>query len=108
MKLEIQPRDDHQVNVIAEFENELLASLRDQLMISARWIITFVFFERELYEREENIDSLWYDFVSQNQFLNIPEDRRGKPDWAAKIHFGTNPVYYQNYLLGEMMASQMG
>jgi peptidyl-dipeptidase A len=70
-------------------------------------MITFVFFERELYEREENIDSLWYDFVSQNQFLNIPEERRGKPDWAAKIHFGTNPVYYQNYLLGEMMASQM-
>jgi len=100
--LKIDPKE------VEKFENELLISLRDQLMISARWIITFVFFERELYEREENIDSLWYDFVSQNQFLNIPEERRGKPDWAAKIHFGTNPVYYQNYLLGEMMASQMG
>ena len=29
------------------------------------------------------------------------------PDWAGKIHFSTAPVYYQNYLLGEMMASQL-
>ncbi|MCX7976476.1 MAG: trigger factor, partial [Bellilinea sp.] len=28
MKLEIQPRDDHQVNVIAEFENELLEQFK--------------------------------------------------------------------------------
>ena len=81
--------------------------LKLQLMISARWIITFVFFERKLYETEKNINNLWYDFVSENQFLNIPEDRRNRFDWASKIHFGANPVYYQNYLLGELMASQM-
>lgn len=92
---------------IEKYGDEISRSLRDQLIISARWIITFVFFEKELYEREDNINKLWYDFVYQNQFLNIPEDRREKHDWAAKIHFGTNPVYYQNYLLGEMMASQM-
>ena len=81
--------------------------LKLQLMISARWIITFVFFEKKLYEMEDNINNLWYDFVAENQFLNAPKDRRNRFDWAAKIHFGTNPVYYQNYLLGEMMASQM-
>ncbi len=29
------------------------------------------------------------------------------PDWASKIHFSIAPVYYHNYLLGEMMASQL-
>ena len=29
------------------------------------------------------------------------------PDWASKIHFSVAPVYYHNYLLGEMMASQL-
>jgi len=92
---------------VDRYGDELNKSLRDQLIISARWMITFVFFEKMLYESEENINNLWYDFVSQNQLLNIPEERRNKYDWAAKIHFGTNPVYYQNYLLGEMMASQL-
>ncbi|HEX2090951.1 MAG TPA: hypothetical protein VHG28_01060, partial [Longimicrobiaceae bacterium] len=32
---------------------------------------------------------------------------RDEPDWAAKIHFSTAPVYYHNYLLGELMASQL-
>ena len=35
-------------------------------------------------------------------------DRRQGPDWAAKIHFAVAPVYYHNYLLGELIASQLG
>ena len=35
-----------------------------------------------------------------------PDDRRA-PDWAAKIHVALAPVYYQNYLLGELVASQI-
>ncbi len=33
---------------------------------------------------------------------------RDAPDWAAKIHFTVAPVYYHNYLLGELIASQLG
>ncbi len=29
------------------------------------------------------------------------------PDWAAKIHMTGAPVYYHNYLLGELIASQL-
>ncbi|MBK5227513.1 MAG: peptidase M3A and M3B thimet/oligopeptidase F, partial [Actinobacteria bacterium] len=29
------------------------------------------------------------------------------PDWAAKIHIAVAPVYYHNYLLGEILASQL-
>ena len=30
-----------------------------------------------------------------------------EPDYAAKIHIVTTPVYYHNYMLGEMFASQV-
>ncbi len=33
---------------------------------------------------------------------------RDAPDWAAKIHLAVAPVYYHNYLLGELIASQLG
>jgi peptidyl-dipeptidase A len=29
------------------------------------------------------------------------------PDWAAKIHIALYPCYYHNYLLGELLASQL-
>ena len=32
---------------------------------------------------------------------------RTAPDWAAKIHVALAPVYYQNYLYGELVASQL-
>jgi len=32
---------------------------------------------------------------------------RDLPDWASKNHLATSPVYYQNYVLGELMASQL-
>src|SRR5207247_2674181 len=31
----------------------------------------------------------------------------GSHDWAWKIHVATSPVYYQNYILGELLASQL-
>ena len=34
-------------------------------------------------------------------------DGRHAPDWAAKIHLAAAPVYYQNYLYGELFASQL-
>jgi peptidyl-dipeptidase A len=34
-------------------------------------------------------------------------DGRHAPDWAAKIHLTVAPVYYQNYLYGELVASQL-
>ena len=36
-----------------------------------------------------------------------PPPERAAPDWAAKIHTAVAPVYYQNYLLGELLASQI-
>ena len=55
---------------------------------------------------EQDLDSLWWELVERYQGLKKPEGRK-KPDWAAKIHIALYPVYYQNYMLGELLASQL-
>lgn len=92
---------------LREIEPRLKKLLKYQLAITARWVIAFVFFEKELYKDPEgDLNNLWYDIVHELQYVNTPKERREFPDWAAKIHFGSSPVYYHNYLLGEMTASQ--
>lgn len=78
-----------------------------KMLIAGRWIITFVFFEKELYENpDQDLNALWWKLVKEIQLVNPPEDR-DHPDWAAKIHFTLAPVYYQNYLLGELTSAQL-
>ena len=91
--------------------NELAPELEKyqqlQMLIAGRWIITFVFFEKELYENpDQDLNALWWKTVSEIQLVT-PPDETDNPDWAAKIHFTLAPVYYQNYLLGELMAAQL-
>ncbi|BAL81666.1 M2 family metallopeptidase [Caldisericum exile] len=91
---------------LSEISPRLMKLLRYQLAITTRWVITFVFFEKELYRNPEgDLNNLWYDIVHELQYIDLPE-RRMYPDWASKIHFGSSPVYYHNYLLGEILASQ--
>jgi peptidyl-dipeptidase A len=44
--------------------------------------------------------------VEKYQLVKKPEGRN-TPDWAAKIHFTVAPCYYHNYMLGELLASQL-
>ncbi len=39
------------------------------------------------------------------QQLKQPAGRAGALDWAAKPHFTIAPVYYHNYMLGELFAA---
>jgi oligoendopeptidase F len=92
---------------IADLSPELMKFQQAQMLISARWMMTFVFFEKELYENpDQDLNSLWWDIVQKVQLVTPPENRN-EPDWAAKIHFTLAPVYYQNYLLGELMSAQL-
>jgi peptidyl-dipeptidase A len=76
------------------------------LLVFSRWVLVMVNFERELYrESGEDLDNLWWHFVEKYQLLRRP-DFPLKGVWASKIHLASAPVYYHNYLLGEMMASQ--
>lgn len=80
---------------------------RDRLLVQTRWMLVMCHMERALYsDPEQDLDTLWWDLVERYQSLRRPEGRRA-PDWASKVHFSTAPVYYHNYMLGEMMASQL-
>jgi peptidyl-dipeptidase A len=80
---------------------------RDQLLVQTRWMLVMCHMERALYrDPGQDLDSLWWDLVERYQLVRRPEGRCS-PDWASKVHFSTAPVYYHNYMLGEMMASQL-
>ncbi|GKV56415.1 oligoendopeptidase F [Sporosarcina sp. NCCP-2222] len=96
--------DETEVNRLTPIIEE---SLRRQMLIAGRWIMTFSYFERELYENpDQDLNRLWWKLVKDIQFVNPPENV-DYPHWAAKIHFTLVPVYYQNYLLGELTTSQL-
>ncbi len=85
------------------------ATLRFELLLTARWVLVMTFFERELYADPERSDlnAFWWELVEELQQVTRPRGRDA-PDWAAKIHLAVAPVYYHNYLLGELIASQLG
>lgn len=86
---------------------EMKDTFRLRMLIFVRWAMVMICFEREFYRNpHQDLNSLWWDLVERFQFLTRPEGR-DEPDWAAKIHFATAPVYYHNYLLGEIVASQL-
>ncbi len=77
----------------------------EQLVFS-RWAQVMVRFERAMYANpDQDLGKLWWDLVEKYQGLTRPENRN-EPDWAAKIHIALYPVYYHNYLMGELLASQ--
>jgi peptidyl-dipeptidase A len=86
---------------------QLWQQWRGQLLITARWVPMMSHFERALYqEPDQDLNRLWWDLEEHFQMVPRPEGRDA-PDWAAKIHLSTAPVYYHNYLLGELVASQV-
>jgi peptidyl-dipeptidase A len=76
-------------------------------LIFARWAMVMYNFEKQLYANpEQDLNALWWQTVEKYQFVKKPAGR-DEPDWAAKIHFAIAPCYYHNYLLGELLASQL-
>lgn len=78
-----------------------------RLLVFLRWVLVMTHFERSLYEDPaQDLCARWWEEVARFQWLN-GRDRRTQPDWASKCHLATAPVYYQNYILGEVCASQI-
>jgi len=81
--------------------------LRFQQVLFARWAMVMYNFEKQLYaDPEQDLNTLWWDLVEKYQFVKRPP---GPVDagWASKLHFTTAPCYYHNYMLGELLASQL-
>jgi peptidyl-dipeptidase A len=101
---EVAAVDDDAVAAIAP---ALAEARRAALLVFARWVLVMTTFERSLYaDPDADLDTLWWDLVERHQLVRRPDGRRA-PDWAAKIHLAAAPVYYQNYLYGELFASQL-
>lgn len=92
-------------DVSGEEAEAIWKTLRLSQLVTSRWTQVMVNFERELYKNpEQNLNTLWWELVEKFQGISFSRD---KPDWASKIHLATAPVYYHNYALGEMLASQI-
>src|SRR5262245_48750002 len=92
---------------VSDLAPRLHAASRAYLLIFARWVLVMTHFERGLYARpDDDHDTRWWDLVERFQLVRRP-DQRHEPDWAAKVHIAAAPVYYHNYLYGEMIASQL-
>ncbi len=79
--------------------------LRLKELLCSRWIQVMFRFEQQLYRNpEQDLRKLWWDLVKKYQLIDFSRDA---PDWASKYHIVSAPVYYHNYLLGELLASQI-
>jgi len=80
---------------------------RNQLLIFSRWCQVMLRFEKSMYENpEQDLNKLWWDLVEKYQMLKRPTGRNA-PDYASKIHIVSAPVYYHNYMMGQLFASQV-
>jgi peptidyl-dipeptidase A len=100
------------MGIIDQDEAEKIAencrkSLRLEMLVFSRWTQVMYRFEKAMYDDpDQDLNKLWWDLVEKYQGLKKPEGRN-MPDWATKIHVALYPCYYHNYLLGELLASQL-
>jgi len=81
--------------------------LRYQLLVFSRWCQVMLRFEKGMYENpEQDLNKLWWDNVEKYQMLKRPPGRNA-PDYGSKYHIVGAPVYYHNYMMGELFASQL-
>jgi peptidyl-dipeptidase A len=89
------------------FDEAAAKTLRYQLLIFSRWCQVMLRFEKALYEDpDQDLNRRWWDLVARYQGLKRPEGRNA-PDYASKVHIVVAPVYYHNYMMGELFASQV-
>jgi peptidyl-dipeptidase A len=83
------------------------AFIRRTLHVLTPWVQVMTRFERALYaDPDADLGTTWWDLVERHQKIRRPDGDR-PDDWASKLHIALAPVYYHNYLLGEITASQL-
>ncbi len=90
-----------------EFDETAAKVLRNELLIFSRWCQVMLRFEKGMYEQpDQDLNKLWWDLVEKYQLLKRPAGRSA-PDYGSKIHIVSAPVYYHNYMMGQLFASQV-
>ncbi len=89
------------------FDETGAKTLRYRLLIFSRWCQVMLRFEKGMYENpDQDLNKLWWGLVEKYQMVKPPPGRNA-PDYASKIHIVSTPVYYHNYMMGELFASQL-
>ena len=89
------------------FDEAARRTERNRLLIFSRWCQVMLRFEKGMYENpEQDLNKLWWDLVEKYQMVKRPAGRNA-PDYASKIHIVSAPVYYHNYMMGQLFASQV-
>lgn len=89
------------------FDSAASKNLKNRLLIFSRWCQVMLRFEKAMYENpDQDLNLLWWSLVTKYQGIAKP-DNRNSADYASKIHIVSAPVYYHNYMLGELFASQL-
>jgi len=92
---------------VEKVQDAILEQRKREQLIFTRWTLVMLNFEKALYENpDQDLNKLWWDVVERYQMLKRPEGRNAA-DWASKPHFTIAPVYYHNYMLGELFAAQL-
>lgn len=97
---------------ISENEKQKIAdacfkTLRLEQLVSSRRMQVMYRFEKSMYANpDQDLNALRWDLVEKYQMMKRPENR-DEPDRASKIHLACYPCYYHNYMLGELLASQI-
>lgn len=96
-----------QVDDPQAFDETSAKMLRYRLLIFSRWCQVMLRFEKGMYENtQQDLNKLWWDMVEKYQLLRRPPGRNA-PDYGSKIHIIVAPVYYHNYMMGELFACQL-
>lgn len=94
-------------SIVENIRQDAINLIKMNQIIFARWVLVMYNFEKALYKNpDDDLTKLWWD-LHYKYLRIIPPERKNKPDWATKIHIVTSPCYYHNYLLGEVLASQL-
>jgi peptidyl-dipeptidase A len=89
------------------FDATAAKMLRYELLIFSRWCQVMLRFEKSMYENpDQDLSKMWWDLVEKYQLVKRPPGRTA-PDYASKIHIVVAPVYYHNYMMGQLFASQV-
>jgi peptidyl-dipeptidase A len=82
-------------------------TLRTERLMFCRWCLVMLHFEQGMYGNpDQDLGKLWWDLKQRYQLLRPPETV-SRPDYAAKVHILTTPVYYHSYMMGELFAAQV-
>lgn len=82
-------------------------ALRAERLIFSRWVQVMFRFEKAMYENpDQDLNALWWSLKKKYQLQEPPTDMSGQ-DYGAKMHIVGAPVYYHNYLIGDLFAAQV-